>query len=90
LGQGSALVLNLPTLADIMLGTVDNWNHSAIRELNPSLAAFLPNQSIIVVTPTGDADVMLLFTQALSGASTAFHDTVRNYYIGFVCSFLLT
>jgi hypothetical protein len=76
-GKGS-LLLNLTTVADIMLGLVDNWNHSAIRELNPALAQYLPNAPIIVVTPTGAPTVMLLLTQALSQASESFRDIVRT------------
>jgi ABC-type phosphate transport system substrate-binding protein len=74
-------VLNLTTLADIMLGTVDNWRHPAILELNPLLAAVLPNNPITVVTPTGDADTMLLFTTALSAVSPQFNASVRLIYI---------
>lgn len=70
-------MLDLATVADIMLGTVDNWNHTAIRALNPSLKEHLPNASITVVTPTDDPSTMELFTQALSGASALFNSTVR-------------
>ena len=74
-GHGT-LVFNLTTLADIMLGHVDNWNHSAIRELNPTLVDYLPNQPITVVTPIGAPTVMLVFTEALSQASPEFNQTV--------------
>ena len=71
------LLFNLSVVADIMLGIVDNWNHSAIRELNPTLAQYLPDQPIIVVTPTGAPTVMLLMTEALSQASESFRNIVR-------------
>lgn len=72
------MVLDLPTLADIMLGTVDNWNHTAIRSLNPNIAQVLPNASIIVVTPTNSPSTVQLFTEALSGVSSSFRDQVRR------------
>jgi hypothetical protein len=74
-GHGT-LVFNLTTLANIMLGHVDNWNHSAIRELNPTLVDYLPNQPITVVTPIGAPTIMLVFTQALSQASPEFNQIV--------------
>jgi ABC-type phosphate transport system substrate-binding protein len=74
LGKGT-VVLNMTTLADIMLGTVDKWNHAAIVALNPDLAAFLPNKPITVVTPT-DPDTVLLFTRALSAVSSEFATAV--------------
>jgi hypothetical protein len=79
-GKGK-LVFNLSVVADIMLGTVDNWNHSAIRELNPDLAEYLPCEPIIVITPTTSPTVMLLFTQALSEASESFRKIVRHFFI---------
>ena len=42
-------MLNLTTLADIMLGTVDTWDHEAIRYLNPTLP--LPSAPITVAIP---------------------------------------
>jgi hypothetical protein len=76
-GKGK-LVFDLPTVADVMLGTVDNWNHSAIRALNPTLAHLLPNQPILVVTPLGAPTVMQLMSEALSGASASFNQLVRS------------
>jgi hypothetical protein len=76
-GKGT-LLLDLQTVANVMLGTVDNWNHSAIRALNPTLAHLLPNQPIMVVTPLGAPTVMQLMSEALSGASAEFKELVRS------------
>jgi hypothetical protein len=75
-GKGT-LLLDLSIVADVMLGTVDNWNHSAIRALNPTLAHLLPNQSIMVITPLGSPIAMRMMTEALSGSSAAFKQLVR-------------
>jgi ABC-type phosphate transport system substrate-binding protein len=83
-GKGT-LVLDLPTVADVMLGTVDNWNHSAIRTLNPTLAHLLPNQPIKVVTPLGAPTVMQLMSEALSGASAEFNELVRSILFHLPC-----
>jgi ABC-type phosphate transport system substrate-binding protein len=75
-GKGT-LVLDLSIVADVMLGTVDNWNHSAIRTLNPTLAHLLPNQPIMVVTPLGSSIAMQLMTESLSGSNAQFNQLVR-------------
>src|SRR5438067_2326414 len=41
------LVLDGPTLADIFIGKITNWNDEAIKKLNPALK--LPDQAIAVV-----------------------------------------
>lgn len=71
-------MLDLVTIADIMLGTVDNWNHSTIHQLNPNLASFLPNATITVVSPTNSPAIVELYNEALSAASTAFRNSVRR------------
>jgi hypothetical protein len=83
-GKGT-LLLDLPTLADVMLGTVDNWNHSAIRALNPTLAHLLPNQPIVVVTPLGSSIAMQSLTEALSGSSAEFKQLVCSPFSLYVC-----
>jgi ABC-type phosphate transport system substrate-binding protein len=76
------LVLNLTTLADIYLGTIDNWNHSAIRELNLDLAGLLPNAPILVFGAAADPrqppSVEMLLSRALNQASHAFNTQVGN------------
>jgi len=79
IAEKATLVLNLTTLADILLGNVDNWNHSAIRALNPDLLPHLPNATITVVLPvgvTGEDIVTLILTEALSAVSTPFRKAV--------------
>lgn len=80
LGKGT-LVFSANTLADIMLGTVDNWRHNSIVNENPTLAAFLPNQPITVVTPLGDPDTMLFFTKMLSAMNENFRNTVSRSFL---------
>jgi phosphate transport system substrate-binding protein len=71
------LALNLSTLADIYLGTVDTWDHPAIRELNPDLQSLLPAQPIIVALPNGDDKATRILIQTLSAASQTFRDQVN-------------
>jgi ABC-type phosphate transport system substrate-binding protein len=75
LNRGS-LLLNLATLADIYLGTVDTWDHAAIRDLNPELASLLPNKNITVVLSTSMPSVTSILIQTLSSASQAFRDSM--------------
>lgn len=70
------LVLDLPTLANIMLGLVDNWNHSDIRKLNPGLAPFLPDAEIIIILPEGWPGVISVIAQSLSEANPEFKSIV--------------
>lgn len=76
-GKG-VLVLNLTTLADILLGTVDTWNHAAIRELNPMLASLLPSAPITVTLPGQDQVVMCILTKSLWAASALFDQMVTD------------
>jgi ABC-type phosphate transport system substrate-binding protein len=71
------LVLNLTTLADIYLGTVDRWDHAAIRELNPTLAYLLPAQNITVVLSTYDAPAITrIMAETLRNVSQTFRELV--------------
>lgn len=65
-------MLNLTTLAEIYLGTIANWNHSAIRSLNPDLASRLPDSPIVVVGSTDWHTSANLLAEALNRASYAF------------------
>jgi ABC-type phosphate transport system substrate-binding protein len=71
------LALNLSTLADIYLGTVDTWDHPAIRELNPDLQGLLPAQPITVALPNSDDKATRILIQTLSAASQTFRDQVH-------------
>jgi hypothetical protein len=76
-GKG-ALVLNLTTLADILLGTVDTWNHAAIRELNPTLASLLPSAPITVALPGQTPLILQVLIKSLRAASALFDQTVAD------------
>jgi ABC-type phosphate transport system substrate-binding protein len=66
----------LTTLAEIYLGTIANWNHSAIRSLNPDLASRLPDSPIIVVGSADWHTSASLLAEALNRASYAFSTLV--------------
>ncbi|ELR15343.1 uncharacterized protein ACA1_087190, partial [Acanthamoeba castellanii str. Neff] len=68
-GQGS-LLLNLTVLADILLGTIDTWNDTAIQELNPELGDLLPADPIVILNYEDDA-LSVVFA-ALSTVSQEF------------------
>jgi hypothetical protein len=78
LGKGT-LVFNLTTLADIMLGIVDKWDHPAIRELNPALASYLPSQFITAVVPGSTPLILQVFLKSMRDASELFNSTVTNH-----------
>jgi hypothetical protein len=48
-------LLNLTVLADILLGTIDTWNDTAIQELNPELGDLLPADPITILNYEDDA-----------------------------------
>jgi hypothetical protein len=75
LNQGT-LLLNLTTLADIMLGKVDTWDHPAIRQLNPTLVALLPHQNVTVVLSTSMSSVTSILVQTLGNISKPFADAL--------------
>jgi ABC-type phosphate transport system substrate-binding protein len=72
----SSLVLNFTTLAGIYLGTVDRWDHAAIRELNPTLAHLLSGRNITVIVTDQSPKTVRMLTQALSDASPTFNQQV--------------
>jgi phosphate transport system substrate-binding protein len=62
-----SLTLDGPTLADIFLGTISNWNDPAITALNPGVD--LPDQSIIVAHRSDGSGTTSIFTTYLSDVS---------------------
>jgi ABC-type phosphate transport system substrate-binding protein len=74
----ASLALNLTTLADILLGTVASWNDTAIRELNPTLASFLPRANITLALPGQTPGVMRVLIKSLRAASALFNETVTR------------
>ena len=63
------LTLDGPTLADIFLGNITNWNDPAIAKLNPD--ATLPDQDIIVAHRSDGSGTTNIFTTYLSSVSDA-------------------
>ncbi|HEV2120287.1 MAG TPA: phosphate ABC transporter substrate-binding protein PstS [Candidatus Bathyarchaeia archaeon] len=68
-------VLNLdgPTLANIYLHNIINWNDSAIRALNPGLK--LPNQTIKVAYRTESSGTSFVWTSYLSDVNNQWRTT---------------
>lgn len=64
-------------LADIFLGTITKWNDPAITALqSPSVAAQLPDQTIITVHRSDSSGTMFAFTDFLSDSSSTWNTTV--------------
>jgi phosphate ABC transporter phosphate-binding protein len=67
----TGLRLNATVIAKIFLGTVNNWNDSMIRALNPSLVSVLPNQSILVVHRADGSGTTFVFSGYLNTAASS-------------------
>jgi len=76
------LRLDWETIAGIYLGTVTMWNDTAIQNLNPELAPFLPQKAIRIVYQSNNSSITLTF-------NTAMGQRVPEYaqVIGFVSGF---
>ena len=75
--QGKApLVLDGPTLANIFLGKITNWNDPAIAALNSGLA--LPDKPITVIHRSDGSGTTFIFTDYLSNVSPDWKSTVGN------------
>ena len=61
------LVLDGPTLANIYLGKIKNWNDAAIAKLNPNVK--LPSQAIAVVERSDGSGTTFIWTDYLSKVS---------------------
>ena len=66
-GVKSGLKLDGPTIANIYLGTITNWNDPAIAKLNPGVK--LPNLAIAPVYRSDGSGTTAQFTQFLSDVS---------------------
>lgn len=73
---GVSVHLNLtgPVIAEIYLGTITNWNDSAIRAINPGVS--LPNATITTVHRSDSAGTTYVLTDFLSQGSAAWNSTV--------------
>jgi phosphate transport system substrate-binding protein len=68
------LVLDGPTLADIFLGKITNWNDEAIKKLNPD--ASLPDMAIAVVHRSDGSGTTFNFSYYLGDVSADWKDKV--------------
>jgi len=68
------MILDGPTLADIFMGKITNWDDAAIKKLNPSLA--LPGDAIAVVHRSDGSGTTFNFTYYLADVSPAWKDEV--------------
>ena len=74
--------LNLtgPVVANIFLGSITNWNDSAIRAINPGLARAnqLPNHTIMTAHRSDGSGTTFVFTSYLCEESATWCSTVGN------------
>ncbi len=70
------LVLDGPTLANIFLGTIKNWDDPAIKKLNPD--AKLPSQAIAVVHRSDGSGTTFNFTYYLAKVSADWKSKVGS------------
>ena len=75
-GIGGRLRLDGPTLANIYLGRISNWNDAAIKKLNPKLK--LPDTKITPVYRSDGSGTTYNFTEYLSSVSGDFKSKVGN------------
>ncbi|NQW56944.1 MAG: substrate-binding domain-containing protein [Chloroflexi bacterium] len=69
-GASATLRLDGPTVCGIYLGTIQKWNDTAIKALNPSVAN-LPNSVISVVGRSDGSGTTFVFTSYLAKAASA-------------------
>ncbi len=72
--KSNELVLDGPTLGDIYLGKIKNWNDAAIAKLNPNVE--LPNQQINVVRRADGSGTTFVFTSYLSKVNSDWNKEV--------------
>ena len=70
------MVLDGPTLANIFLGHISNWNDPAIKKLNPSLN--LPNMAIAVVHRSDGSGTTFIWTNYLGKVSKEWAQNVGS------------
>jgi phosphate transport system substrate-binding protein len=68
------LVLDGPTLADIFLGKITNWNDEAIQKLNPDVK--LPDQAIAVIHRSDGSGTTFNFSYYLADVNADWKDKV--------------
>ena len=73
-GAGGRIRLDGPTIANIYLGKITNWNDAAIAKLNPKLT--LPSMKITPVYRSDGSGTTYKFTEYLSTVSSEFKSKV--------------
>jgi phosphate transport system substrate-binding protein len=73
-GFSGELKLDGPTVADIFLGKVKNWDDTSIRQLNPG--AQFPHMAITPVYRSDVSGTSSIFTTYLSGVSPVWQSTI--------------
>ncbi len=74
--DGPPLVLDGPTVANIFLGHITNWNDPAIAALNPGVT--LPDKPMTVVHRSDGSGTTFIFTDFLSQVSDEWKNSVGN------------
>jgi phosphate transport system substrate-binding protein len=72
--QADQMTLDGPTIANIYLGKITNWNDPAIAKLNPGMK--LPDLGIAVVHRSDGSGTTFIFTNYLSKVSPEWKDKV--------------
>ncbi len=75
-GVSTALRFNGSVLAQIYLGTITNWNSSALQAINPGVV--LPNANIIVVHRSDGSGTTFIWTSYLSAESATWKSQVGH------------
>ena len=75
-GVKSGLKLDGPTIADIFLGRIKNWNDGAIKALNPGIS--LPGGAITIVHRSDSSGTTDGFTKFLSAVSPAWKSQIGH------------
>lgn len=70
------LKLNGQILADIYLGKITNWNHQAIKAINPDLN--IPDQEITVVHRADGSGTTFIFSDYLTKVSTEWQGLIGS------------
>lgn len=74
----STLILNRTVLAEIWGGQITTWDHPAIRDLNPDIAAKLPSQTIFV--GYSDSSSVLSFPEVFKLTLESFSDDFKAQF----------
>lgn len=74
--ETKSISLTLEIIAEIMLGTITQWNDAKIQSLNPNYP--LPPQAIVIVVEDDTSEKNLVLSTALCDASSAFREKIST------------